>query len=104
MLFRSPEDTTDNHVLAEEEIIEGYENDDYETQAKEIEGYDLVEIPDNAIGTMVITKNPDGTYNTEIEVIYYYKKVAGGVIENHIDITTNEILASEEHKGNVGDA
>ena len=99
----TPEDTTDNQVLAEEEIIEGHENDDYETEAKEIEGYDLVEIPDNAIGTMVITKNPDGTYNTEIEVIYYYKKVAGGVIENHIDITTNEILASEEHKGNVGD-
>ena len=100
----TPEDTTDNQVLAEEEIIEGHENDNYETEAKEIEGYDLVEIPDNAIGTMVITKNPDGTYNTEIEVIYYYKKVAGGVIENHIDITTNEILASEEHKGNVGDA
>ena len=99
----TPEDTTDNQVLAEEEIIEGHENDNYETEAKEIEGYDLVEIPDNAIGTMVITKNPDGTYNTEIEVIYYYKKVAGGVIENHIDITTNEILASEEHKGNVGD-
>ena len=99
----TPEDTTDNQVLAEEEIIEGHENDDYETEAKEIEGYDLVEIPDNAIGTMVITKNPDGTYNTEIEVIYYYKKVAGGVIENHIDITTNEILASEEHQGNVGD-
>ena len=99
----TPEDTTDNQVLAEEEIIEGHENDNYETEAKEIEGYDLVEIPDNAIGTMVITKNPDGTYNTEIEVIYYYKKVAGGVIENHIDITTNEILASEEHQGNVGD-
>ena len=99
----TPEDTTDNQVLAEEEIIEGHENDNYETEAKEIEGYDLVEIPENAIGTMVITKNPDGTYHTEIEVIYYYKKVAGGVIENHIDITTNEILASEEHQGNVGD-
>ena len=99
----TPEDTTDNQVLAEEEIIEGHENDDYETEAKEIEGYDLVKIPENAIGTMVITKNPDGTYHTEIEVVYYYKKVAGGVVENHIDITTGNILATGTHEGNVGD-
>ena len=100
----TPEDTTDNQVLAEEEIIEGHENDNYETMAKEIEDYNLVKTPENATGIMVITKNPDGSYNTEIEVIYYYKKVAGGVIENHIDITTGNTLATEEHKGNVGDA
>ncbi len=99
----TPEDTTDNQVLAEEEIIEGHENDSYETTAKEIEDYNLVKTPENATGTMVITKNPDGTYNTEIEVIYYYKKAAGGVIENHIDITTGNILAIEKHEGNVGD-
>ena len=98
------EDTTDNHVLAEEEIIEGHENDSYETEAKEIDGYNLVGMPENATGTMVITKNPDGTYNTEIEVIYYYKKQAGGVIENHIDITTKNNLATEEHQGSIGDA
>ena len=100
----TPEDTTDNQVLAKEEIIEGHENDSYETKAKDIEDYNLVKTPENATGTMVITKNPDGTYNTEIEVIYYYKKAAGGVIENHIDITTGNILATEEHQGNVGDA
>ena len=99
----TPEDTTDNEVLAEEEIIEGHENDNYETEAKEIEDYNLVKTPENATGTMVITKNPDGTYHTEIEVIYYYKKVAGGVIENHIDITTGNKLATEKHEGNVGD-
>ena len=99
----TPEDTTDNQVLAEEEIIEGHENDNYETQAKEIEGYSLVGVPENAKGTMVITKKPDGTYHTEIEVIYYYKKVAGGIVENHIDITTGDVLATEEHQGNVGD-
>ena len=99
----TPEDTTDNQVLAEEEIIEGHENDSYETTAKEIEDYNLVKTPENATGTMVITKNPDGTYNTEIEVIYYYKKAAGGVIENHIDITIGNILAIEKHEGNVGD-
>ena len=99
----TPEDTTDNKVLAEEEIIEGHENDTYETEEKEITDYNLVETPENSKGTMTITKNPDGTYNAEIEVIYYYKKKAGGVIENHIDITTGKKLATEEHKGNVGD-
>ena len=99
----TPEDTTDNKVLAEEETIEGHENDSYETESKDIKDYNLVGIPENAKGTMTITKNQDGTYNTEIEVIYYYKKQAGGVIENHIDITTNEKLATEEHTGNVGD-
>ena len=52
---------------------------------------------------MEITKNPDGTYNTEIIVVYYYKKQAGGVTENHIDIHTNKKLAVEEHTGNIGD-
>ena len=99
----TPEDTTDNKVLAEAEIIEGHENDSYETEEKEIKDYNLVEIPENSKGTMIITKNIDGTYNAEIEVIYYYKKKAGGVIENHIDITTGKKLATEEHKGNVGD-
>ena len=89
--------------ITKEERIEGHENDSYETEAKDVENYDLVKTPENANGTMVITKNEDGTYNTEIEVIYYYKKIAGGVIENHIDIDTGKKLYTEEHKGNVGD-
>ena len=100
----TPEDTTDNEVLAEEEIIEGHENDSYETEAKDIKDYHLVETPENAKGTMTIIRNPDGTYHTEIEVIYYYKKQAGDIIENHIDITTNKILATQRHQGSVGDA
>ena len=93
-----------NKVLAEEERIEGYEGQEYETKQKEIENYVLIEDTKNTKGTMVLSKNPDGTYNTEIEVIYYYLKQAGGVIENHIDITTNEKIETQEHKGNVGDS
>ena len=63
----------------------------------------MTKTPDNGSGTMTVTKNPDGTYDTEIEVIYYYKKIAGGVIENHIDVHTDEKLATEKHTGNVGD-
>ena len=99
----TPEDTTDNKELAKEEIIEGHENDSYETKAKDIKGYNLVETPENAKGTMTVTKNTDGTLNVETEVIYYYKKQAGGVVENHIDITTNKVLATETHSGTVGD-
>ena len=98
----TPEDNTDNLILAEE-VIDGHENDEYSTEIKEIDGYNLVEIPQNSKGTMIITENPDGTYDAEIEVVYYYKKIAGGVIENHIDITTDEKLATEKHEGNVGD-
>ena len=96
-------DENTGEEIAKEETIEGHENDSYETQEKEIDDYNLVKTPENASGTMVITKNEDGTYNTEIEVIYYYKKIAGGVKENHIDINTGKKLYTEEHKGNVGD-
>ena len=99
----TPDDDTDNKVLAKEEIIEGHENDSYETEAKDIKDYNLVGTPENAKGIMTITQNSDGTYNTQITVIYYYKEKAGGVIENHIDITTGNILAIEKHEGNVGD-
>ena len=96
-------DENTGEEISEEERIEGHENDEYSTEAKDIEDYNLTKTPDNGSGTMVITKNPDGTYDTEIEIIYYYKKIAGGVIENHIDVYTNEKLATERHEGNVGD-
>ena len=89
--------------IAERVVIEGHENDPYDTEAKDIDGYELSKTPENKSGTMTITKNEDGTYDTEIEVIYYYKKQAGGVIENHIDIDTGKELATEKHEGYVGD-
>ena len=96
-------DETTGEEISDSERIEGHENDEYTTEAKDIEDYNLTKEPDNKEGTMTITKNEDGTYDTEIEVIYYYKKISGGVIENHIDVDTNKKLATEEHKGNVGD-
>ena len=90
--------------LAEDEIIEGHEKDEYETKEKEIKGYNYVDRTDNWKGTMEITRNEDGSYNIETKVTYYYKKQAGGVKEKHIDIATNKTLAEETHKGNVGDS
>ena len=96
-------DENTGEEIEEQERIEGHENDEYSTEAKDIDDYNLTKTPDNGSGTMTVTKNPDGTYDTEIEVIYYYKKIAGGVIENHIDVHTDEKLATEKHTGNVGD-
>ena len=96
-------DENTGEEIEKEERIEGHENDEYSTEAKDVDGYNLTKIPDNGSGTMTVAKNPDGTYDTEIEVIYYYKKIAGGVIENHIDVYTDEKLTTERHEGNVGD-
>ena len=99
----TPNDDTDNKVIAKEEIINGHENDNYETKAKEINNYVLVETPENATGKMEVKINEDGSYETETIVRYYYVKQAGGVIEKHIDIDSGEILEEEKHEGKVGD-
>ena len=97
-------DKVTGEKLTEDEIIEGHENDSYKTEEKEFDGYTLIEKPKNSEGTMQVTKNPDGSYNIETKVTYYYTKQSGGVIEKHIDIDTNKELAKEEHKGNIGDS
>ena len=67
-----------------EEIINGHEGDEYNTETKEISGYDLVEVPKNKDGIM--TKDTT-------TVIYEYIRPAK-VIVNYIDIDTNKELAS----------
>ena len=96
-------DKLTNEKLTEDEIIQGHENDQYKTEEKEFYGYNLISVPENAEGTITITKNEDGTYHTEIVVTYYYIKQSAGVIEKHIDINTNKVLEEETHTGNVGD-
>ena len=96
-------DKVNDEKLTEDVIINGHENDKYRTEEKEFEGYDLVEIPENATGEMKITVNEDGTYNTEIVVTYYYKYVSAGVIEKHIDEITGEVLTEERYTGYEGD-
>ena len=85
------------------EEINGHENDSYTTNEKEITGYSLVGDSGNTEGKMVVTVNEDGTFNIETEVKYYYKKISGGVIVNHIDIETGKVIESERKDGKVGD-
>ena len=74
--------------LAEEEIIEGHEGDNYETKEKEIEGYDLVKdsYPENAKGKMTIE---------ETKVDYYYIHKAKVTVK-YIDKNTGEEIEKEE--------
>jgi hypothetical protein len=74
--------------LLSTEQIEGNEGSPYKTEAKEIEGYELVEskMPENAEGEM--TKEG-------IEVVYYYQYPSKVTVE-YIDILTNKKIAEDE--------
>ena len=89
----TPEDNSDNKILAEEVVIQGYEGKEYETEKKEIENYNFVESTNNISGRM--PREP-------IEVVYYYSSKAK-VTVNHIDKISNEVLETIEQEGKVGD-
>ena len=80
-------------VLAEKTIIEGHEGKAYETSAKEIENYTLVEDSKNTTGTMT---------RDEIIVVYYYLQNTKVTVK-HIDKNSGEVLEVIEQKGLVGD-
>ena len=85
----TPEDNTDNVVLAEQEIIEGFSGDSYITTRKEIENFQVT-VPENEIGTMT---------REDIYVIYYYERKPSGIVTvKYVDVDTNEeILHKEEN-------
>ena len=87
------DDNTDNLVLADEVVIEGYEGKAYETSAKEIENYTLVEDSKNTTGTMT---------RDEIIVVYYYLQNTKVTVK-HMDKNSGEVLEVIEQKGLVGD-
>ena len=79
----TPDDNTDNVVLAEEEIIEGFSGDAYSTERKEIENYKPADPePENAEGTMT---------REDIYVTYYYERKPSGIVTvKYVDVDTNE--------------
>ena len=80
------------------------EGDSYTTVEKTFEGYELIEEPENATGTMEVEVDADGNIvNNRTVVTYYYGKPAE-VEEHHIDILTKEELEEPTiHKGYVGE-
>ena len=94
----------EGNKVAEDVVIPGYEGKTYETEAKDVDGYELVEIPSNASGTMRIGE--DG--KTEIVVTYQYRKIEvpipdTKVVEKYVDINSGEVVESYDHNGKVGD-
>ena len=72
----------------------GIEGNEYTTKPEEIPGYEISKVPNNA----------EGVYSRdEIEVIYEYKKISGGVKVSYIDRETGEILKEYKIEGLVGD-
>ena len=88
----TPDDDTDNVILADEETINGYSGDEYETTRKEIEGYEAADPePANTKGT--ITKE-------DIYVTYYYKKKQSGkVVVTYIDEETGKEISYIDENG-----
>ena len=97
VIIKHIDDVTGEEIPeAAEDPIEGHEGDEYSTDPKEIEGYDLIieKLPENADGTM--TKD-------DIEVIYYYKRPAK-VIINYLEDESNKVLAEQDIiSGHQGD-
>ena len=89
-------DRTTGEPVAEDEVINGHEGDAYVTKRKVVDGYKLAEVPVDADGEM--TKD-------DITVTYYYVHVSGGVVVNHVDLTTGKQLKDESKiEGYEGDA
>ena len=92
--------------LAEQIVDETkHEGDEYTTEQKTFENYDLIEVPENSTGTMVVETDEEGNItNNRTVVTYYYSKKSAGVEEHHIDIRTGEELEEPTlHEGHVGD-
>ena len=67
-----------------------HEGDLYTTEQKEFENYDLVEVPSNASGTMVVETDEEGNITNNRTVVTYYYTQRAVVEEHHIDILTGE--------------
>ena len=99
-------DVLTNEPLTEQIVDETkHEGDEYTTEQKIFDNYDLVEVPSNATGTMIVETDEEGNItNNKTIVTYYYSKKSAGVEEHHIDILTGKDIEEPTlHEGHVGD-
>src|SRR5690625_1116750 len=86
----------DGNELAPSEDLTGDIDDPYETQPEDIDGYELVEEPENA----------DGEFTEEPQTVtYVYAPVEneGLVTVEHVDEDGNELAPSEDLTGDIDD-
>ena len=98
-------DILTNETISEQTVDRiKHEGDTYTTSAKTLSGYDLVETPENANGTLEVEVDANGNIaNNKTVVTYYYSRKAT-VEEHHIDVSTGKELERVTiHNGHVGD-
>ena len=83
-----------NQELIPNASIFGYVGKPYHAEKKAIDNYVYVSCDGNPDGLMT---------EIEVEVTFYYDEFSGGVLEQHIDETTGELLSNTLHAGVVGD-
>ena len=91
---RDPETHEIVKDLEESYTKEGLVGDEFATNEKAFIGYKLVEEPANK--TIKMTKE-------EQTLIYYYEPVYTGLVENHIDDITGNVLYTKIHQVQVGE-
>ena len=85
----------DGNKLTEDIIKDGKVGEEYTSESKEFEDYELVEVPENKEGTM--TKE-------EITVTYIYRKIPAKVIVKYLEKGTDkELLPEETIEGKIKD-
>ena len=70
-------DKASNKKLTTDTIIEGYVGDKYNVKAKEFDGYELIDVPENASGTMKINIVDEKETTETLVKLYYAKKATG---------------------------
>lgn len=73
--------------------VSGLEEGTYETIPREVDGYEVVKIPDNKNGIF---------YRDSLPVIYEYKMISGKVTVLYVDKESNILLDRCEIKGELG--
>ena len=68
---------TTNEKIIQDLVIDGHEGDTYKIEEKAIEGFKLVEKPENLEGTMQLVEKEDGTIETTLTLRLYYEKDTG---------------------------
>ena len=84
----------DGKSIADSETYNGYVSEEYNTAAKEIYGYKLTRIPDNA----------SGTYSEDIITVdYIYALKDAKIIVNYVDTNGSKLADSDIINGKVFD-
>lgn len=97
-------------VINDEDFTEqlyGHESDEYTSEQKDLEGYIFTKLDGESSGLMsvdvILDQAGNKVFDNVTTIVYYYKHIAGGVVERHIDEITGEIIEENRYEGKVQD-